>query len=606
MSSPWQLHVNCGMVIIKARAHLSGVVVRLLASHLGERTGFDFRRGRSTTKHTVLGGNLSKFSAKKCLETANRLAIERNCCQKIGGDHREKPPTDGIVRHQIPTCESAVTRPGIEPGSPWWEASVLIAQPPPSFYIAGTLLPQRGGGSVPWEGPWPPRRLSRAICTKEGREEQLEEGVGVGLAAVGRGQGNSPSKRPRAVISEGNVSAVDLRRRDARCSAPTLRWCRGWARRVQKACTGRSCSPPFPSRVIDGKTARQFSALRVEAMRELMRMSRSPLALPRFYASDVRNSFNQEATLQIGIQSCKGFKRRDRAILVSYARHVDSPIASRIGIRFPTRSLLDFRTRESCRTMPLISRFPRPYIPTLLRTHLDHSLSSALKTSMLRAAQISTLQADRQCYYQGHTVNIQYLSSAAQIYYVLLLSWVCLKYLNNVGPRRSGFNPRPGNSGFSYVGIVPNDAVGRRVFSGISRLPRPFILALLHTLTYPRRLIRPMPWPIPSPIPPPCATCAVSNGLAVDETLSPITYLPTTVQSLALSGDGILDARGRVALRYAGDLRTSQRASSRETALKMNWEISLLRCAPSRCSILEEDNIPGRSGIRANCVGHTA
>ncbi|KAJ8886136.1 hypothetical protein PR048_012345 [Dryococelus australis] len=34
-------------------------------------------------------------------------------------------------------------------------------------------------------------------------------------------------------------------------------------------------------RVIDGKTARQFSALRVEAMGELMHMYRSPLALPR-------------------------------------------------------------------------------------------------------------------------------------------------------------------------------------------------------------------------------------------------------------------------------------------------------------------------------------
>ncbi|KAJ8889325.1 hypothetical protein PR048_008824, partial [Dryococelus australis] len=30
----------------------------------------------------------------------------------------------------IPTCENPVNRPGIEPGSPWWEASVLIAQPP--------------------------------------------------------------------------------------------------------------------------------------------------------------------------------------------------------------------------------------------------------------------------------------------------------------------------------------------------------------------------------------------------------------------------------------------------------------------------------------------
>ncbi|KAJ8898545.1 hypothetical protein PR048_003905 [Dryococelus australis] len=38
-------------------------------------------------------------------------------------------------------------------------------------------------------------------------------------------------------------------------------------------------------------------------------------------------------------------------------------------------------------------------------------------------------------------------------------------------PRRSGFNPRPGHSGFSHVEIVPDDAVGKRVFSGISRLP---------------------------------------------------------------------------------------------------------------------------------------
>ncbi|KAJ8867314.1 hypothetical protein PR048_031115 [Dryococelus australis] len=37
-----------------------------------------------------------------------------------------------------------------------------------------------------------------------------------------------------------------------------------------------------------------------------------------------------------------------------------------------------------------------------------------------------------------------------------------------------------------------------------------------------------MPWPIPSPTPLPCATCTVSNDLAVDETLSPLTYLPVS------------------------------------------------------------------------------
>ncbi|KAJ8881213.1 hypothetical protein PR048_017687 [Dryococelus australis] len=39
------------------------------------------------------------------------------------GDPRENPPTNGIVRHDSHL-------PGIEPGSPWWEASELIAQPP--------------------------------------------------------------------------------------------------------------------------------------------------------------------------------------------------------------------------------------------------------------------------------------------------------------------------------------------------------------------------------------------------------------------------------------------------------------------------------------------
>ncbi|KAJ8872844.1 hypothetical protein PR048_026460 [Dryococelus australis] len=47
---------------------------------------------------------------------------------------------------------------------------------------------------------------------------------------------------------------------------------------------------------------------------------------------------------------------------------------------------------------------------------------------------------------------------------------------------RSVFNPRPDHCVFSHVGIVPDDAVGRRVFSEIPRFSRPFIPVLLHTL----------------------------------------------------------------------------------------------------------------------------
>ncbi|KAJ8894084.1 hypothetical protein PR048_006694 [Dryococelus australis] len=46
-------------------------------------------------------------------------------------------------------------------------------------------------------------------------------------------------------------------------------------------------------------------------------------------------------------------------------------------------------------------------------------------------------------------------------------------------------NGEPGSipstvTGFLHVGIVPDNAVGRWVLSGISRFPRPFILAPLH------------------------------------------------------------------------------------------------------------------------------
>ncbi|KAJ8888314.1 hypothetical protein PR048_007801 [Dryococelus australis] len=46
------------------------------------------------------------------------------------GDHRENPPINSIVRHDSHMRKSGVTRPGIEPGSPWREASRLTATPP--------------------------------------------------------------------------------------------------------------------------------------------------------------------------------------------------------------------------------------------------------------------------------------------------------------------------------------------------------------------------------------------------------------------------------------------------------------------------------------------
>ncbi|KAJ8877583.1 hypothetical protein PR048_022038 [Dryococelus australis] len=49
---------------------------------------------------------------------------------ETGVPEEKKPPTRGIVRHDSHMRKSGVTWPGIEPGSPWWEASSLTAQPP--------------------------------------------------------------------------------------------------------------------------------------------------------------------------------------------------------------------------------------------------------------------------------------------------------------------------------------------------------------------------------------------------------------------------------------------------------------------------------------------
>ncbi|KAJ8881484.1 hypothetical protein PR048_017965 [Dryococelus australis] len=60
--------------------------------------------------------------------------------------------------------------------------------------------------------------------------------------------------------------------------------------------------------------------------------------------------------------------------------------------------------------------------------------------------------------------------------------WVRIHHRNRVA-----ISSLPGNSGFLHVGIVSDDAAGRRVFPGFSRCSRPFIPALFHThLSHPR------------------------------------------------------------------------------------------------------------------------
>ncbi|KAJ8894735.1 hypothetical protein PR048_000042 [Dryococelus australis] len=55
-----------------------------------------------------------------------KVSMEQRRNERVGetADPRENPPTSDIVRHDSHMRKSGVTRPGIEPGSPWWETDV--------------------------------------------------------------------------------------------------------------------------------------------------------------------------------------------------------------------------------------------------------------------------------------------------------------------------------------------------------------------------------------------------------------------------------------------------------------------------------------------------
>ncbi|KAJ8895192.1 hypothetical protein PR048_000517 [Dryococelus australis] len=134
-----------------------------------------------------------------------------------------------------------------------------------------------------------------------------------------------------------------------------------------------------------------------------------------------------------------------------------------------------------------ISRPPRPCILTLLHNYFV-SPSSALNTSLLRTGQTSPL-GDGVLDARGSLALIAPTLFNLIRVKQLQMGPLCCTLASHQGEPGS----IPGRvTGFWQVGIVPDDAVGRWVFSGISRFPHPFISALLHTyFNHPPRLSRP-------------------------------------------------------------------------------------------------------------------
>ncbi|KAJ8880638.1 hypothetical protein PR048_017108 [Dryococelus australis] len=169
----------------------------------------------------------------------------------------------------------------------------------------------------------------------------------------------------------------------------------------------------------------------------------------------------------------------------------------------------DFRKCESCRTIPLVGGSslgsPVSPAPSFRRRSIAYSLqspSSTLENSLLRATQISSLQpctvidiavlGHLYCKVKiqvldelftdlvlGHNIIRKYSHFKVSLGDKLGAATVAELLASHLG--EPGSIPSRDTTGFSQVGIVPDDAAGQWVFSRISHFPRPCIRVLLYS-----------------------------------------------------------------------------------------------------------------------------
>ncbi|KAJ8878415.1 hypothetical protein PR048_018993 [Dryococelus australis] len=100
---------------------------------VGKGSGEDMLRDGIDTGTPLKDSSSRSWDPMRVIEV--NMEQRRNKGAGEMGDSREKTRLPTASSGTIPTCENPVTRPGIEPDSPWWEASVLIAQPPAVPYL---------------------------------------------------------------------------------------------------------------------------------------------------------------------------------------------------------------------------------------------------------------------------------------------------------------------------------------------------------------------------------------------------------------------------------------------------------------------------------------
>ncbi|KAJ8884324.1 hypothetical protein PR048_016181 [Dryococelus australis] len=113
------------------RAHAVSPVLRRVLACTRTNTHIAVRLpSLADTSHTLTLQKVMRQHYVKVLRVIE-VNMERRQNEEVGKwEIPEKTRQPAATYGTITTCENPMTRPGIEPGLPWWEGSVLIAQPP--------------------------------------------------------------------------------------------------------------------------------------------------------------------------------------------------------------------------------------------------------------------------------------------------------------------------------------------------------------------------------------------------------------------------------------------------------------------------------------------
>ncbi|KAJ8883367.1 hypothetical protein PR048_015210 [Dryococelus australis] len=144
VTASWEIGVERYQTHLMQRGR-GDVVVRLSASHQGEP---------SSIPDEVAPGfsHDPQWLVIKSYPNIRLVRMEHHMNPRVGKcEVLEKTRLPVASSGKIPTCESpGVARPGIEPGSPWWEANILTAQPPRPRILGNLLASYEGDqGSIP-------------------------------------------------------------------------------------------------------------------------------------------------------------------------------------------------------------------------------------------------------------------------------------------------------------------------------------------------------------------------------------------------------------------------------------------------------------------------